>query len=303
MEPDTVYRCRSLYLIAGVLSLALCLLAPLSHGASSASDSTPSTFKQLVMDIQHMLTELGYRPGPVDGAYGSSTRQAIRRYQSNTGLVVDGHPSESLRQHLRVTTGSAAPAPAKSGTAGTAAPAKKPRKAAWQGTTIADSLLRIAPSGASSSKQRLPKGTALEVIRRQGAWLEVRVKASGSEGWVTQSSVGAAAQAAAPAKKKSGGFFANLSRGISRLLGGSRDEPQDQGNVTIGIRGLAAEDLAATVPDPAELDKMESFRADRDQAYRFAGEERLTAQSVEYIEPVATRGSSTSDAATSGGRD
>jgi peptidoglycan hydrolase-like protein with peptidoglycan-binding domain len=289
------------YLITGVLSLSLCLLAPLSHGASSATDTAPTSFKQLVMDIQHMLTELGYRPGPVDGSYGTSTRQAIKRYQSNTGLVVDGHPSESLRQHLRVTTGSAAPAGATSGTARSSAPAKAPRKAAWQGSTIADSLLRIAPSGASTSKQRLPKGTQLEVIRRQGAWLEVRVKASGSEGWVKQSSVRGAETAAAPSKKKkSGGFFANLSRGISRLLGGSREEPRDQGNVTVGIRGLAPEDLAATIPDPAELDKMEGFRADRDQAYRFAGEEQLTAQSVEYIEPAGTAGSAP---ASSGGRE
>jgi len=295
-------RYPSLYLIAGVLSLALCLLAPVSHGASTASDSAPTTFKQLVMDIQHMLTELGYRPGPVDGTYGNSTRQAIKRYQSNTGLVVDGHPSESLHQHLRVTTGSAAPAGTSSGTARQATPAKTPRKAAWQGSTIADSLLRIAPSGASTSKQRLSKGTQLEVIRRQGAWLEVRVKASGSEGWVKQSSVRAATETAAPAKKKkSGGFFANLSRGISRLLGGSKDEPQDQGNVTIGIRGLAPEDLAATIPDPAELDKMEGFRADRDQAYRFAGEEQLTAQSIDYIEPAGV--SSGSEPAASGGRD
>lgn len=292
------------YLIAGVLSLALCLLAPVSHGASSTSDAAPTSFKQLVMDIQHMLTELGYRPGPVDGSVGNSTRQAIRRYQSNTGLAVDGHPSESLRQHLRVTTGSAAPAGTQAGTANKAAAAKAPRKAAWRGDTIADSLLRIAPSGASSSKQRLPKGTQLEVIRRQGAWLEVRVKASGSEGWVKQSSVRAATEttAAAPSKKKSGGFFANLSRGISRLLGGAKEEPRDQGNVTIGIRGLAPEDLAATIPDPAELDKMEGFRADRDQAYRFAGEERLTAQSIEYIE-VGTRGASGSAPAAAGGRD
>lgn len=298
-------RCTSRYLLVGVLSLALCLLAPLSHGASSTSDAAPASFKQLVMDIQHMLTELGYRPGPVDGSFGNSTRQAIRRYQSNTGLAVDGHPSESLRQHLRVTTGSAAPAGTQAGAANKAATAKAPRKAAWQGDTIADSLLRIAPSGASSSKQRLPKGTQLEVIRRQGAWLEVRVKASGSEGWVKQSSVRAATEttAAASSKKKSGGFFANLSRGISRLLGGAKEEPRDQGNVTIGIRGLAPEDLAATIPDPGELDKMEGFRADRDQAYRFAGEEKLTAQSVEYIEPVGTRGASGSAPAASGGRD
>jgi len=292
------------YLIAGVLSLTLCLLAPISHGASSTSDAAPTSFKQLVMDIQHMLTELGYRPGPVDGSYGSSTRQAIKRYQSNTGLVVDGHPSESLRQHLRVTTGDAAPADTQAGTANEAAATKAPRKAAWQGATIADSLLRIAPSGASSSKQRLPKGTQLEVIRRQGAWLEVRVKASGSEGWVKQSSVRAVTETtAALSKKKSGGFFANLSRGISRLLGGAKEEPRDQGNVTVGIRGLAPEDLAATIPDPGELDKMEGFRADRDQAYRFAGEEQLTAQSVEYIESVGTRGASGPEPAASGRRE
>ena len=96
------------------------------------------------------LTDLGYRPGSVDGAYGERTRQAIRRYQSNTGLVVDGHPSEGLRQHLRVTTGSAPPAGTQGSPGQKAAAAKKPRKAAWQGQTIADSLLRIAPSGAST---------------------------------------------------------------------------------------------------------------------------------------------------------
>ena len=286
-------------LIAAVLSVTLCLLAPVSHGASSGA--APTSFKHLVMDIQRMLTDLGYRPGPVDGAMGDRTRQAIRRYQSNTGLVVDGHPTEGLRQHLLATTGRAAPESAPEPAGAQTAGAGTPRKAAWQGRTVSDSLLRIAPSGASTSRQQLAKGTELDVIRRQGAWLEVRVKSSGKEGWVKQSSVRAVTdQAAAPSKKKSGGFFANLSRGISRLLGGSRDEPQDQGNVTVGIRGLAPEDLAATIPDPAELDEMESYRADRDAAYRFAGEEQLTAQTVEYFEPAGTGASAP---ATSGGRE
>jgi hypothetical protein len=161
-------------------------------------------------------------------------------------------------------------------------------------------LLRIAPSEASASKQRLEKNTPLEVIRRQGPWLEVRVKNSRSEGWVKQVSVRAAAEAAsAPSKSESGGFFANLARGVSRLLGGSSNAPQDQGNVTVGIRGLAPEDLASAVPNPGELDKMESFRADRDQAFRFASEERLTAQTIEYI-PAPSAGSG--GAAATGGR-
>lgn len=286
-----------------ILSVALCFLAPPAGAqtASSATQGSASSFRQLVMDIQGMLTELGYRPGGVDGFVGQGTRQAIRRYQSNIGLAVDGHPSESLRQHLRATTGAAVPKSATASRAGGQAAAEKSkRKAAWQGRTVADSLLRIAPSGASASKQRLAKGTELEVIRRQGAWLEVRVKSSGSEGWVKQLSVRATTRAAsAPSKKKSGGFFANLSRGISRLLGGSSDAPQDQGSVTVGIRGLAAEDLAAAIPDPREVEKMEGFRADRDQAFRFASEEKLTAQSIEYL---SVAGPGTTRPAVSGGR-
>jgi hypothetical protein len=171
-------------LLVSVLSVSLCFLAfPTSaQTASSAAQGSPNSFQRLVMDIQGMLTELGYRPGGVDGYVGQRTRQAIRRYQSNTSLTVDGHPSESLRQHLRVTTGAAAPGNATTSRAGgQAAREKNKRKAAWQGRTVADSLLRMAPSGASASKQRLAKGTELEVIRRQGAWLEVRVKNGGSE--------------------------------------------------------------------------------------------------------------------------
>ena len=281
-----------------VLGAALALVSVQSHGqtAANTTQSSASSFQQLVLDIQSMLTELGYQPGPVDGAFGERTRQAIRRYQSNTGLSVDGHPSESLRQHLRVTTGSSAPAGG-TGAQGAAAPSQ--RTAAWEGQTLTETLLRIAPSEASAGRQQLAKGTSLEVIRRQGAWLEVRVKGARSEGWVKQVSVRASAQAATPPKKESGGFFANLARGVSRLLGGSSDAPQNQGNVTVGIRGLAPEDLANAIPNPGELDKMESFRADRDQAYRFAGEEQLTAQTVEYI-PAAEAASGAG--ATSGGR-
>ncbi|NIU74136.1 MAG: hypothetical protein GWN71_11270, partial [Gammaproteobacteria bacterium] len=96
---------------ASVLSLALALLA-FPSGAQAAGDEPPASFPQLVKDIQSMLTELGYRPGPVDGAMGERTRQSIRRYQSNTGLPVTGHPSASLWKHLRVTTGAAPAEPA-----------------------------------------------------------------------------------------------------------------------------------------------------------------------------------------------
>ncbi|MFA5675802.1 MAG: M14 family metallopeptidase [Christensenellales bacterium] len=43
-----------------------------------------------VMQIQSLLTRLGYSPGPVDGVYGPRTRQAVREFQRDFGLAADG---------------------------------------------------------------------------------------------------------------------------------------------------------------------------------------------------------------------
>ena len=263
--------------------------APASLAQTAPAEGAPESFQALVTDIQRMLTELGYRPGGVDGKMGERTRQAIRRYQSNTGLTVDGHPSHALREHLLATTGAAPAASAPSGDAGAATRTSR-RKAAWQGETVADALLRVAPSDASASTRSVAAGTPVDVIRRQGRWLEVRLGEDGAEGWVKQVSVRAASTPASTAShKNSGGFFAGLARGISRLLGGSSDAPGDQGSVTVGVRGLAPEDLASTIPDAAELDEMESYRADEQQALRFAAEERLTSETIDYLDsaPIA----------------
>lgn len=50
----------------------------------------------LVYDIQASLTRLGYDPGPVDGAYGQHTADAISRYQYANRLPVDGRPSPQI---------------------------------------------------------------------------------------------------------------------------------------------------------------------------------------------------------------
>lgn len=43
-----------------------------------------------VIAVQARLTELGYDSGPVDGIYGPITEGAVRQYQSDNGLTVDG---------------------------------------------------------------------------------------------------------------------------------------------------------------------------------------------------------------------
>jgi hypothetical protein len=50
----------------------------------------------LVYSIQESLTRLGYDPGPVDGAYGARTADAISQFQYANRLPVDGQPSPQL---------------------------------------------------------------------------------------------------------------------------------------------------------------------------------------------------------------
>jgi peptidoglycan hydrolase-like protein with peptidoglycan-binding domain len=39
---------------------------------------------------QRLLTDYGYEPGPVDGAFGPKTKKAVKQFQQDFGLAVDG---------------------------------------------------------------------------------------------------------------------------------------------------------------------------------------------------------------------
>jgi len=65
---------------------------------SSASAGDPAD--QTIASIQSGLARLGYDPGQVDGAFGPKTERAIRRYQLDHGLLVDGRPTPELAAHI-----------------------------------------------------------------------------------------------------------------------------------------------------------------------------------------------------------
>ena len=65
---------------------------PIATGSSSRHTTVAS--------IQGGLRELGYDPGPVDGLYGNRTAQAIRKYQRDQGLRVDGQATAALADHI-----------------------------------------------------------------------------------------------------------------------------------------------------------------------------------------------------------
>lgn len=52
-------------------------------------------------ELQHLLSGLGFDPGPLDGIIGQNTREAVRNYQKARALVPDGHPTIALLRQIR----------------------------------------------------------------------------------------------------------------------------------------------------------------------------------------------------------
>ena len=61
--------------------------------------------------MQGILAARGYDAGPIDGDVGRATVKAIRKYQAQAGLVVDGKFSLNLLEHLSASSGGSARAP------------------------------------------------------------------------------------------------------------------------------------------------------------------------------------------------
>ena len=79
---------------------------PGGHGAVQLVDTTveempPIMESAYIRGIQQELALHGYRPGAVDGTLGGGTRRAIRDYQRDAGLKVDGEASRELLDHLK----------------------------------------------------------------------------------------------------------------------------------------------------------------------------------------------------------
>ena len=57
--------------------------------------------RQLTLDIQNLLTALGYNSGTADGIYSEKTEVAIEAFQQDMGIPVDGQISRQLLHTLR----------------------------------------------------------------------------------------------------------------------------------------------------------------------------------------------------------
>lgn len=86
--------------LGGAVVVGLAVLAAVGLWHYFGRSDLPLAAAELT-EAEALLDELGFPPGPVDGAIDEDSRAAIRDFQLTAGLEVDGLPSVALLDELR----------------------------------------------------------------------------------------------------------------------------------------------------------------------------------------------------------
>lgn len=72
------------------------------NGLKADRGSTTKEIKKKYdnMSVQKVLTNKGYKPGPVDGVWGARSRQALLKFQGENGLEKTGQPNAEVLEEI-----------------------------------------------------------------------------------------------------------------------------------------------------------------------------------------------------------
>ena len=129
--------------------------------------------------------------------------------------------------------------------------------------------LKKEPATDSSTVAELAENAVVDALERKGGWM--RVKTKDAEGWVKMLML----------RYGGAGTAKQGDTGLAELLNVARTGTSGT-QVTTGVRGLDAEQLAKAAPNAAELKKMHGFAVEKGAAAAFAAKGRLAAQQVDY---------------------
>lgn len=142
--------------------------------------------------------------------------------------------------------------------------------AAEGGVAIKADELKAEPFRDARKVGSLAVGDKVEILKKDGGWLNVKSK-KGS-GWVRMLSV------------RKGDAAAKSTAGASGLAGlASGRAGTGKVVATTGIRGLNEEELKAAKYDEGEVAAAESYATSRAEAQAFADQGQLTVQKVDYL--------------------
>lgn len=144
--------------------------------------------------------------------------------------------------------------------------------AAESGVALKADDIRAEPFGDARSVARLAVNDKVEILGKNGGWLQV--KSAKGKGWVRMLSI-----RKGDAKKR-GSEAAGLLGMASGRAGTGKVV------ATTGIRGLNEEELKAAVFNAEEINLAESYSSSQAQAQQFASEGKLVARKLDYLPEV-----------------
>ena len=135
---------------------------------------------------------------------------------------------------------------------------------------IRETALKKEPFADAEPVSTLPENTVVQIVLRQGAWMQVQ--AGENSGWLRLLSLRTAA--ASTAKGDSGlGAAINVAR--SGASGNT---------VATGVRGLSKEQISSATPNVTELEKMAGYASDEAKARAFAAAAPALEADVSFLE-------------------
>ncbi|MGN0773834.1 MAG: peptidoglycan-binding protein [Candidatus Ventricola sp.] len=169
--------------IAGTTTLNA--IANALGGSSSSSSSTASLREgssgSAVLELQTMLKELSYYYGELTGNFGSLTKTAVRKFQDDNGLTVDGIAGVKTLNLLRSKTGN----DTSSGSSGSISSSAVSESNSYFLINKDGVRLRTTYSLSSAAKTTMNKGDPVQANRKYNVggttWYNITVrKSSGS---------------------------------------------------------------------------------------------------------------------------
>ncbi|GEM_PF-153636 len=144
-----------------------------------------------------------------------------------------------------------------------------PAWAAENGTALKADAIRAEPFGDAKQVAALSAGDKVEILKKDGGWLQV--KSARGSGWVRMLSI-----RKGEARKGSGDAAGLLGLASGRAGTGKVV-------ATTGIRGLNEEELKSAKFNATELKLAESFATSRPEAQKFAAQGKLAARKFDYL--------------------
>jgi hypothetical protein len=149
-----------------------------------------------------------------------------------------------------------------------------PVYAAENGYTLKATEVKDKPFLDAVTLATLPEKTRVEIVTRQGAWMQIKT-ANVNQGWIRMLSV----RLGSPDQQQQSS--GNL---LSALGIGSRPRPSTTATVTTGVRGFSEEDLAKTKPNAEEVQKLKSYASTSEEAAKRAESGQLSARALAYFD-------------------